>query len=68
MTIDLVNCYLVFEYIQRADELGILVMIRLRTLRFRLNLEQGKETTKDEMAEWIDSSKTTHSQKEFKEE
>ena len=59
---------MVFEYIQRADKLGILVITRLDTLRFRLNLEQRKETTRDEMTEWIASSKTIHSQKEFREE
>ena len=41
-TLELVTRYLVFEFIERADELGILLMIRLRTLRFRLSLEQGK--------------------------
>ena len=42
-------------------------MIRLRTLRFKLNLEQGKETTRDKMTEWTVSSKAIHFLKEFKE-
>ena len=60
-TLELVTRYLVFEYIQRADELGILLMIRLRTLRIKFNLEQGKETTRDKMTESTVSSKATHS-------